>query len=112
MIDPSELSDEEIAAVLNTRMFQKALAYRRLAAGIEVLADEDQIFESLVATITNQHSQVRSEDSTREFFRLFRQEVETFTEELASEQDGAGTDEVRDLVDEQLVDDREDGGRA
>ena len=99
MIDVDELSEEEISAVVNTRMFQKALAYRRLAAGIEVLEDEDQVFESLVNTITKQHSQVRSEDSTREFFRLFRQEVETFTESLTdSDDDGADAAELRDII--------------
>lgn len=98
MIDVDELSEEEISAVVNTRMFQKALAYRRLADGIEVLEDEDQVFESLVASITKQHSQVRSEDSTREFFELFRQEVETFTEELASEDDSGDAGDLRDHV--------------
>jgi hypothetical protein len=99
MIDVAELSDEEISAVVNTRMFQKALAYRRLADGIEVLEDEDQVFESLVNSITKQHSQVRSEESTREFFRLFREEVETFTEELADESDNENdAGDLRDLV--------------
>jgi hypothetical protein len=100
VIDVDELSDEEIEAVLNTRMFQKAMAYRRLADGIEVLEDEDQVFESLVTSITKQHSQVRSQDSTREFFRLFHEEVETFTEELAEEDNGESTDSLRDLVDD------------
>lgn len=101
MIDADELSDEEIEAVLNTRMFQKALAYRRLADGIEVLEDEDQVFESLVTSITKQHSQVRSQPSTREFFRLFREEVETFTEELAGEdQNGGDAGDLRDIVEE------------
>jgi hypothetical protein len=99
VIDTDELSDEEIAAVVNTRMFQKALAYRRLADGISVLEDEDQVFESLVTSITKQHSQVRSESSTREFFRLFRQEVETFTEELADEDENGGdVSDLRDIV--------------
>ena len=98
MIDVDELSDEEISAVVNTRMFQKALAYRRLADGIEVLEDEDQVFESLVTSITKQHSQVRSEESTREFFELFRQEVETFTEELASEDDSGDAGDLRNHV--------------
>nr|WP_305882631.1 hypothetical protein [Haloplanus ruber] len=80
-------------------MFQKALAYRRLADGIEVLEDEDQVFESLVNSITKQHSSVTTEASTREFFRLFREEVETFTEELADEEDDGGdTSDLRDLV--------------
>ncbi|QCJ47219.1 hypothetical protein [Haloprofundus sp. MHR1] len=99
MIDLEELSDEEIHAVVNTRMFQKALAYRRLAAGIEVLEDEDQVFESLVTSITKQHSQVRSESSTREFFELFRQEVETFTEQLADEDENGGdAGDLRELI--------------
>lgn len=102
MIDPDELSDEEIRAVVNTRGFQKMLAYRRLSAGIDVLEDEDQIFESMVTAITKQHSQVRSEDSTREFFRLFRDEVRTFTEGLADEDDESQSDasDLRDLVEE------------
>jgi len=105
MIDTNELSDEEIHAVVNTRMFQKALAYRRLADGIEVLEDEDQVFESLVNSITNQHSSVTTEASTREFFRLFREEVETFTEELADEEDDGG--DLRDLVTDEGGDRRE-----
>ncbi|AXR77709.1 hypothetical protein [Natrarchaeobaculum sulfurireducens] len=98
MIDVDELSDEEIQAVVNTRGFQKMLAYRRLSDGIEVLEDEDQIFESMVASITKQHSQVRSEESTREFFRLFRDEVETFTDGLADEENGADQDDLEDLI--------------
>jgi transcriptional regulator with XRE-family HTH domain len=99
-VDIGELSEEEISAVVNTRMFQKALAYRRLADGISVLEDEDQVFESLVTSITKQHSQVRSEDSTREFFRLFREEVETFTEELTdADENGGDASDLRDLVD-------------
>lgn len=98
MIDVDELSEEEIRAVVNTRGFQKMLAYRRLSAGIEVLEDEDQIFESMVTSITKQHSQVRSEDSTREFFRLFRDEASTFTEGLADEDEGAETSDLRNLV--------------
>ena len=97
MIAVSELSDEEIAAVVNTRGFQKMLAYRRLSDGIEVLEDEDQIFESMVTSITNQHSQVRSEGSTREFFRLFRDEVETFTDGLADEENAADQGDLEEL---------------
>lgn len=105
MIDTDELSEEEIDAVVNTRMFQKALAYRRLADGISVLEDEDQVFESLVTSITKQHSSVTTDGSTREFFRLFREEVETFTEELTDEdEDGGDVGDLRDLV----TDDRGD----
>lgn len=107
MIELDELSEEEIEAVVNTRGFQKMLAYRRLSDGIEVLEEEGQIFESMVTSITNQHSQVRSEESTREFFRHFREEVRTFTEELAEEDDSSENSDLRDLVtDEQGGDGR------
>ena len=98
MINLDELSDEEIEAVVNTKMFQKALAYRRLSDGINVLEDEGQVFESMVNAITKQHSQVRSEDSTREFFRLFRDEVETFTEEMEAESDSADAGDLSDIM--------------
>jgi hypothetical protein len=103
MIDTDELSEEEIRAVVNTRMFQKTLAYKRLGDGIQALEDEDQVFESLVNSITKQHSSVSTEASTREFFRLFREEVETFTEGLTDEDESAGDEsDLRDIV----VDDR------
>jgi hypothetical protein len=99
-ISLAELSEEEIEPVVNTRMFQKSLAYRRLADGIEVLEDEGQVFDSLVEAIRAQHSSVTTEESVREFFRLFRQEVETFTEELTDDEANGGTTaDLQDIVD-------------
>lgn len=97
--DPDDLTEEQIKRVLRMRGFQKMLAYGKLADGIEVLGEEDKMFDSLVTTITKQHSQVRSEDSVREFFDLFVQEVETFTEPLVdSNGDGeVEPDELEDL---------------
>lgn len=95
-----ELSEEAIEAVVNTRLFQKSLAYRRLADGIEVLEDEGQVFDSLVEAIRSQHSSVTTEESVREFFRLFRQEVETFTEELTDDEENGGTAaDLQEIVD-------------
>ena len=84
-----DLTEEEIEAVLNTRGFRKMLAYQRLAEGIQVLADEDEIYDSLVNSILKQHSSVKSEDSIRQVLSLFREEVETFTEPLVDAEDGA-----------------------
>lgn len=105
-IDTSDLTEEEFEAVVNSLGFQKMLRYRRLGQGIEVLEEEDEVFDSLVSTITKQHSQVRSEDSTREFFRLFVEEVETFTDPMV---DDEGEETPVDM-DELLVD--EDEGEA
>jgi len=60
-LSTDDLTDEQIEAILNTRGFRKMLAYQRLAEGIQVLADEDEIYDSLVTSITKQHSQIRSE---------------------------------------------------
>ncbi len=56
MIDVDELSEDEIAAVLETPAFQKSLKYRRLAQGIEVLEDDDAIYRQLVDLVDEGHS--------------------------------------------------------
>lgn len=96
-ITADDLTEEQIERVLNSRGFQKMLAYTKLADGIGVLEDEDEIFDSMVNSILKQHSTVQSEGSVREFFRLFRDEVKTFTEPLVGE-DGEEV-EARDLED-------------
>lgn len=99
MVELDELSDDEIEAVVNTRGSQKMLAYRRLADGIDVLEDEEQLFESMVTAITKQHSRVNSESTTREFFELFVAEVDAYTEGVAEEDDDAvAAAELSDLV--------------
>lgn len=97
-IGTDDLTDEQIERIVNSHIFQKGLAYSRLAEGISVLEDEDEIFDSMVATITKQHSQIRSEQSVRDVLRLFRDEVQTFTEPLVSE-DGEPAVDAEDLAD-------------
>jgi hypothetical protein len=95
-ITVDDLTDDQIEAILNTRGFRKMLAYQRLAEGVEVLEDQDEIYDSLVTSITKQHSQVRSESSVRDVLKLFREEVETFTEPLV---DADNPEEEVDLDD-------------
>lgn len=98
-ISTEDLTDEQIERVLNSRGFQKMLAYNRLAEGIQVLREEDEIYDSLVTSITKQHSQVRSESSVRDVLDLFRREVETFTEPLVDQNgdDDLDGDDLEDL---------------
>jgi hypothetical protein len=91
------LTDEQIEAVLNSKGFQKMLAYSRLADGIGVLEDEDEIFQSMVNTITKQHSSVSTESSVREILTLFRQEVSTFTEPLVEDDDGVDGGDLEEI---------------
>lgn len=92
-----DLTDEQIEQVLNSRLFQKGLAYRRLADGIEVLEDEDEIFDSMVSSVLAKHSTVQSRGSVEEFFRLFKEEVQTFTEPLVAEEGDMDAEDVEDL---------------
>ncbi|MFB6081821.1 MAG: hypothetical protein ABEJ67_03270 [Halanaeroarchaeum sp.] len=98
-IRTEDLTDEQIERVLNSRGFQKMLAYNRLAEGIEVLREEDEIFDSMITSILKQHSTVKSEDSVREFFGLFVDEVETFTQPLVSENGDDADLDSNDLED-------------
>jgi len=96
-ISTEDLTDEQIEAILNTKGFQKMLAYSRLADGIDVLEEEDEIFESMVNTITKQHSSVSTESSVREILTLFREEVSTFTEPLVEDDDGMESADLEEL---------------
>lgn len=104
-IKTDDLTEEQIERVLNTNLFQKGLAYSRLADGIEVLEEEDEIFESMVTSITKQHSSVSTRSSVREVLTLFREEVATFTEPLVDEETGANADDIEDLYVEEDGDD-------
>jgi len=104
-LSTDDLTEEQIERVLNMRGFRKMLAYQRLSEGIQVLAEEDEIYDSLVTSITKQHSQIRAESSVRDVLDLFRQEVETFTEPLVGE-DGEEQVDLDDLY----IDEPENGG--
>lgn len=91
-ISADDLTDEQIERVLNTPLFQKGLAYSKLADGIEVLEAEDEIFESMVKSITSKHGSISTDSSTREVLRLFREEIETFTQPLVEDEDADPVD--------------------
>jgi len=101
MIDPEELSEEEIRAVMETPAFQKSLKYRRLAQGIEVLEDDDAIYRQLVATITEQHGSVSTRSSVEEVLDLFVQEVKTYTEGMEVEPAAEETAALQEMLAEE-----------
>jgi hypothetical protein len=96
-ISTDDLTDEQIERVLNSKGFQKMLAYSKLADGIDVLEAEDEIFESMVNTITKQHTSVGTEASVREVLSLFRAEVSTFTEPLVEDENGMDGGDLEDI---------------
>jgi hypothetical protein len=86
-ISKEDLSDEEFEAVVSSHGFQKMLLYQRLADGIEILQTHDQLYESMVRAITEQHSEIDSVDSIEEVLSLLEHEVETYTEPLTANSD-------------------------
>lgn len=102
-----DLTDEQVEAIINTRGFRKMLAYNKLAEGVTVLEERDEIFDSLVTNITKQHSQIRSEQSVRDVLDLFRKEVETFTEPLVDADDEGEAVDIEELYVSEEGDDGE-----
>lgn len=96
-VTADELTEEQIEKVINTRGFQKMLAYSRLADGIEVLTEQDELYRSMVRSIKERHSSNLAESSVEQVIELFVDEVKTFTDPLA---DDAGDDvDAADLED-------------
>lgn len=81
-ISADDLTDEQIERVVNSRGFQKMLAYSRLADGIDVLADEDEIYASMVRSIKERHSSNLAIGSVEQVLELFVEEVKMFTDPL------------------------------
>lgn len=79
-VSTEDVSEEEFEAVIASRGFQKMLLYQRLADGLEILQMHDPLYDSLVETIADQHSEIDSPEAIEEVFALLDQEVTTYTE--------------------------------
>jgi len=80
-----ELTPDDLETVFGSLGFQKTLVYQQLDNGIEAIVNHELLFESLVTAITNQHSQVDSQEVTREFVTAFHREIRAYTESLDSD---------------------------
>lgn len=89
-ISADDLTEEQFEMVVNSKGFQKMLAYNKLADGIEVLEEQDEIYSSMVKSIRERHSSNLAERSVEQVLELFVDEVKTFTEPLT----GAGDEDV------------------
>jgi len=76
--DLSELSNERLEEIINSKMVQKYLAYEQLAAGIEALKDDDVMFDQLISGINDRYGRV-SEDTIEDVLNSFVDEVKTNT---------------------------------
>ena len=80
-----EFTPDDLEAVFGSLGFQKTLVYQQLDDGIEAIVNHERLFESLVSAITNQHSQVDSQEVTREFITALHREIRAHTESLDSD---------------------------
>ena len=80
-----ELTPDDLEALFGSLGFQKTLVYQQLDDGIEAIVNHERLFESLVSAITNQHSQVDSQEVTREFVTSLHREIRAHTESLDSD---------------------------
>jgi hypothetical protein len=80
-----EFTSDDLEAVFGSLGFQKTLIYQQLDDGIEAIVNHEHLFESLVSAITNQHSQVDSEEVTREFITALHREIRAHSESIDSD---------------------------
>lgn len=95
-LDPEEIPDPVLEQIINTKGFQRMVAYSKLADGIEVLNENDALYESLVNSITTRSRNVSSESTVEEILNLLVEEVEEYTNDMAEEADGDGEYEHMD----------------
>jgi len=73
--DPREITDDEIRAALQSHAFQQILFYQRLASGISILEENKTLVDLIVQTWTERHSEIESEDLTRELITILGNDI-------------------------------------
>jgi len=108
MIDPNDLSDDELSRVLNTPLFRRALAYKRLADGVEWLRQDDELFDQLARDVNAEAGGRTKVATTKKTLEGFVAVVERYTSLV--DDDGEAPDfnsgELADLI----VDEDDVGG--
>lgn len=77
LFDAGELTEEDLRAVFQSRGFQQILFYQQLASGVEILQNNEVLLDGIVANLTKEHSQIESEEITREFLTILCREITT-----------------------------------
>ncbi len=101
-LDPDDIPDDVLEQIINTKGFQRMVAYSKLADGIEVLEENDALYESLVNSITTRSRNVSSETTVEEILDLLVDEVKEYTADMAEEADG---DEEYEHMDPAVLED-------
>lgn len=92
-MDPSELDDETVEQFLNSKLFQKYVAYRNLTDGIQALKeDEGPLYENFVEGVNRRVGGRLKRQSVESVIDAIIEEVEDNTEFLESADDEDGID--------------------
>jgi hypothetical protein len=75
-ISPEEISEETFREVTQSKLFQKALLYQRLEKNLNLLINQDQLYESTIESITVRHPHVDDPQITREILSLLQSEID------------------------------------
>lgn len=75
-----DLNEEEKREIFNSEFFQKGIKYRRLADGLQVLKEEDHIYDRLVQGILSRQNRVESQKSVEDILDAFVEEVEHYVD--------------------------------
>lgn len=110
-VGDTNLTDEQVERVINTPIFRRALAYKRLADGVEALKEDDEMFDQLARDVNAEAGGRTKVQTTKNTLNAFVEVVNRYTT-LVDDGDGDAPD-TGDL-DDLFVDEAEDenGGDA
>lgn len=97
MIELDALSDAEVERVLNTPIFRRALAYKRLADGIRALEHDDEMFDQLARDVNAEAGGRTKTSTTKRHLEAFVTVVERYT--ALVEEDAEDVDYDADIDD-------------
>lgn len=100
MIDLDDLSEAEVERVLNTPIFRRALAYKRLADGIEALKEDDEMLTQLARDVNAEAGGRTKVDTTKGHLTALVTVVNKYTALVADDADApdATADDLQDLI--------------
>lgn len=85
--DLDDFDEDELENIINSKMVQKYLAYRKLTDGINSIQEDDVMYQQLVNGVQDRVGQNLAERTVREVLDSLVTEVESNTEALEQVED-------------------------
>lgn len=109
-IDINDLSEAEVERVVNTPIFRRALAYKRLADGIEALEQDDEMLDQLARDVNAEAGGRTKVATTKGHLKALVTVVDKYTSLVDEDTEApeADADDLSDLIVDEDEDDRDD----